>query len=140
VRRLRRRRELLVVFFSPADGVVLALLRHRGESVEVVDPSLHGDEARAAEPGPFVAHDRGLDRFPSLRVLGAVLVAGEVQAAAVLERVDRVRDLERGSEHLLQRAGAEQDLAAVLPAQPAPQRGGRRGHLHAFALIVRKRA
>src|SRR3979411_2118641 len=48
---------------------------------------LPGGEARASESRPLVPHDRGLGGFLSLRVLGAVLVPGQVEPAAVLECV-----------------------------------------------------
>ena len=139
---MRRRRgiaELLVVAPAPPDGVVLLLARHRGEFVQVVHPLLHGGEARAPESRSLVPHDRGLGGLLPLRILGAVLVAGQIEPAAVLERVDDAARLEGGREDLLDRARAEHDVAALFPAQPAPQGGGGRGHVDAFALVMRKR-
>src|SRR5882762_9421613 len=140
VRRRRRVAELLVVALAPADAVVLVLARHRRELVQVVHPLLHGGEARAIESRPLVAHDRGLGGFLSLRVLGAVLVPGQVEPAAVLECVDDAGRLEGGSENLLGLARAEDDVTALFPAQPAPQGGRSRGHFDAWTLVMRKRA
>src|SRR5258708_4496240 len=120
VRRRRRAAEFLVVALAPADGVVLLFARDRGELVQVVHPLLHGDEARAIEANSLVPHDRGLGGFLPLRILRAVLVAGEIEPAAVLECVDDAARLESRREYLLDRARASYPAAPASPAPPPP--------------------
>ena len=105
-----------------------------------MNPLLHGHERGTSDACPLVARNRGLDGFSPARVLGAVLVACEIEAAAVFEGVDCARRLECRCEHLLDRPSAKHDLAAVFASQPAPESCRRRRDFEGLASVVRKRA
>src|SRR5260221_5187460 len=140
VRGKRRTSELLVVAFAAADRVVLFLARHRGEPSQIVPPLLPGDNARAAESRPLVLHDRRFDGFLPLRILCAILVTRQIEPAAVFECVDDADRLEGGRENLPGLARAEHDLAAVFPAQPAPEGSRSRRDFEVLASVMRKRS
>ena len=74
--------DLLVVGQAPAEVVVLLEVAQRLEGVEVVHPLLHGDVAGAVDALAQAMRERRLHRCLALRVLGAVLEAGEVLAEA----------------------------------------------------------
>jgi hypothetical protein len=101
---------------------------------------LDRDKARAIESCAASGDDRGLHRSPPFRILGAVLVAGKVEAGAIAERVDRLLEPERGPHRFFDAARAVGEFAAILASQPAPQRGGCRGYFEPRSRMARKNA
>ncbi|KGD44073.1 hypothetical protein DO70_6535 [Burkholderia pseudomallei] len=123
--------ELLVVVLAAADDAVHFVARNLAHLAEVVHPLLNRDEARAVEPRALAGHERDFERLVALRVLGAVLVAGQVAVVRVTERVRRRIELERGRDEPLDVARAHGGRAEIVGAQPDPQRRGSRRHRRA---------
>ncbi len=90
-----------------------------------MQPLLDSNETAAIQARTAPGDQRGLERRIALGVLGAVLVAGQVAVLAVEERIHRAGPLEGRRQRPFQRVRAQRHLAAILAAQPAPQRGGR---------------
>ncbi len=133
VRRRRRIVDLIVVVAAPADAQVLLVAAHRVEPVEIVQPLLHRDEARAVEAGARLAGCRSVEGPGASWILGAVLVAREVASLAVAERVDHRLESIRRADHHFDRARAVNELAPVLATEPAPERTVRRRALESLA-------
>jgi hypothetical protein len=130
MRRGRRIFDLLVADAMAADGQILLLRGHGLEAAQSVYPALHRDEARAVQPRAAPMHQGGRCGGVALGVFGAILVAGEVAAMAVLESVHGLAAGKSRRHRCLQRPCPMQQFAAIRAAQPQPQprRGG--GHVH----------
>jgi hypothetical protein len=141
----RRVVQFVVVAAPPPDHVVLLPRPHAFKSVQVVQPLLHGHEAGAIQAGALAVGQRGLFGRRILRVLRAILIAGQVTAVAVgaapvAKRLDRALKPQCRCQRLLDRARGMHQLAAIGATQPAPQGGGGGGHLDPGPLQGRKGA
>ena len=113
--------KFFVVAMATADNVITLLGRQCGETVEIVLPLLDRGKAGAAV---------GQRRFHGgivVRVLCAVFVVGQVKTGLVAEAFSRLHQGKRRGQGFFDGPAAQQQLTAIHPMQPYPQRllGGR---------------
>ena len=97
---------------------------------------MYGDETAA------VVCETGRYRIVTFRVFRAILVTGQVLAKlciAILEAIDCLDEFECHVEMFGQCVAANDQLSAVIAAQPAPQRRLRRWYVHVRTVQRRKR-
>src|SRR5205814_10305064 len=76
-----------------------------------------------------ILDDRCFDRGSIFRILGPVFVAGQIEPGLVAKRVDRLRELEVRRDQTLHSLRTADDLAAIVTAEPHPQRDRRGWHI-----------
>ena len=73
--------------------MVLFLLRHRCEGIEIVQPLLYRNEAGSIHSRPQAVHNRCVDGVASRRVFGSIFVSGKIETkffVAVFEGIDNL--------------------------------------------------
>lgn len=76
-----------------------------------MDPALHGGKTRAIQPLAGISYNRRRCGILSLRVLGAILVAGQVATTSILKGINHI---------VQQESRREQRRRAATTAGPMP--------------------
>ena len=121
VRLTRRSRgivDLDVIDAAASDAEILFRGGHAIETIEIMLPALHGDEAEAGENARIVADQRGAHRIVVSQFSVPSLVTGEIAAAIVQEGVTPVVQNETRATARLRSAQARCMIYARCRAQP----------------------